>query len=220
MTCEEVDELLAAYSVAALSSEETEQVRAHLATCRRHDEALASLQAVAERLPLAAAEREPPPELRSRLLEAFDVGAARPRAGLRWAARPRAGLAYLAAAAVLVLAVGGLATWNVILQSNGGGEATVSAELVSESGRGRIVYLENSNIAVLDLDLPEPPAGRTYQAWGIYENGPVSLGLVPSQGVVAVSAELSDASAVAISEEPEGGSLQPTTEPLAVAELE
>lgn len=65
----------------------------------------------------------------------------------------------------------------------------------------------------------EPPAGRAYQAWGIFEDGPLSLGVVWATGAIAFRADLTDASAVAITEEPAGGSPQPTSDPLVVAEL-
>ena len=230
MICDEANELLAAYSLSALPPEELAAVRRHLATCQRHDEALAELQAVAERLPLSAEEREPPPQLRARILEAFDAEAAarspaRPaavRAGVapgRRLMRERPAFAYLVAAALLV-AVVGVATWNVVLQVGGDEESAVVASFVGESGQGQLVYLQDDRIAFINLELPEPPAGRVYQAWGIYQGGAVSLGLLPSQGVAAFSADLSEASAVAVSEEPEGGSAQPTTEPLLVAELD
>lgn len=227
MSCEEVDDLLAAYSLSALSAEETRDVHQHLVGCRRHDEALAELRAVGERLPLAAEEREPPPQLRTRLLHAFDAEVARrsaPRAGVvtplrRWLPGTRPAFAYLAAAAVLVLTVIGLSAWNLTLQLDDEGDATFAVQLTGAAGTGELVYFEEDKVGLLKLELPEPPSARVYQAWGIYESGPVSLGLVPSKGVAAFDADLSDASAVAITEEPEGGSEQPTTQPLVLAEL-
>ena len=228
MSCEEANELLASYALSALESDEVAAVQQHLAGCRRHDEALADLQAVVERLPLAVEEREPPPELRARLLQAFDAEvatsqASRPPTARQsapprrlWALKPSFG--YLAAAA-LALVVLGLSAWNVALQLSGDGDATMVTQFVGAAGGGQVLYLEDDRIVVLTIELPEPPVGRVYQAWGIYESGPVSLGLVPSQGVTAIRANLADASAIAISEEPTGGSLQPTTDPLVVAQF-
>ena len=228
MNCEAIDEALGAYALDALSTDETLEVRAHLETCRRHDEALAGLRDVATRLPSAAAEREPPRALRGRLLDAFDAEVAAQdaprrietaRAGVRWSL-PRPSFVY-AAAAALVLAVAGLLSWNLALQFGGDGapQATVTIDFSGAAGSGRVVYVPEEHAGIMEVDLQEPPEGRTYQAWAVYEGGPVSLGTMPWQGVAAFQADLSDASAVAISEEPVGGSEQPTSDPLVVAEL-
>ncbi len=228
MNCEQFDELLAAYALSALSPDEAEQARSHLVECRRHDQTLAELRAVADRLPLVADEREPPAELRSRLLAAFDAATGRgataavtPRAPSvsvrpRWMARPM--FAYLAAAA-LFLAVVGLLAWNLTLQLGGSSQPTLSATLVGAAGKGELVYSRADQVGVLNLDLPALPPGRAYQAWRIDASGPVSLGLVSDKGVVGFRADLSRAAAVAVTEEPAGGSDQPTTSPLLIAEL-
>ena len=228
MNCEETNELLASYALSALESDEVAAEQQHLAGCRRHDEALAELQAVVERLPLAVEEREPPRELRARLLQAFDAEVATSQGSQPTTARQttpsqrlhalRPSFGYLAAAA-LALVIFGLTAWNIALQFGDGGDATMVTQLVGAAGGGQVLYLEDDRIVVLAIELPQPPVGRAYQAWGIYESGPVSLGLVPSEGVTAFRADLSDARAIAISEEPDGGSLQPTTEPLVVAQL-
>lgn len=55
------------------------------------------------------------------------------------------------------------------------------------------------------------PAGRTYQAWKIEGGKPVSLGLFKDQGYLA---SLPAGTVFAVTVEPAGGSLQPTTTPL------
>ena len=226
MNCEQFDELLAAYALSALSPGESEQASSHLADCRRHDEALADSQAVAQRLALAAEEREPSPELRARLLAVFDVEAGKatpavitPRsAWTRPVLMARPIFAYLAAA-VLFLAVVGLLTWNLTLQLGGNSKATLSATLVGKTGKGELLYSRADQVGVLRLDLPALPPGQVYQAWRIDVNGPISLGLVSDNGVVGFRADLSQASAVAVTEEPAGGSNQPTSDPSLVAQL-
>lgn len=81
---------------------------------------------------------------------------------------------------------------------------------------------ERALLVVAASNLPEPEAGRTYQLWGIggAEN-PVGLGtfrtdasgtaLVTLSGVPAGAFEVS-----AVTEEPDGGSPQPTTTPFLV----
>jgi len=66
-------------------------------------------------------------------------------------------------------------------------------------------------VAVFDFALPPLPANQTYQAWQIAGGTPVSLGLMSGNaGIAAFEVDLSNASAVAISVEPAGGSTQPT----------
>jgi len=225
MSCEELDELLAAYALDAVDAGERAAIEAHLAGCRRHDVALAELHSTAGSLPLAAGEGNPPPRLRARLLDAFDAGLAvqRPpvslevRARGRWPLVLRPAFAYTAAA-LLLLAVAGLVAWNIALQA-GGDEQAREYALAGTTGSGEVLYLPDREVAVIELDLPEPPEGRAYQAWVLHGDRPSSLGLVAPRGHTAIEADLSDADAVAISEEPGGGSAQPTTEPLLQANL-
>jgi anti-sigma-K factor RskA len=225
MNCDETSELLAAYALDALSPDEASAVERHLEGCRRHDAELRELREGVAAIALAAAGREPPPELRARLLAAFEAEAVAAPVPLRPAERmriwrPTTTFAY-AAAAVLIVALAGLLAWNIVLQTggDGGGERLVRV-FSGEAGQGRLVYVEDERAGLLELDLEAQPAERTYQAWAIYGESPVSLGLVPSEGVAAFRADLGGASAVAISVEPAGGSAQPTSDPVLVAALE
>jgi anti-sigma-K factor RskA len=224
MNCDVTNEALEAYAVDALPADELAAVEQHLMTCRRHDEALAELRATAAMLAESLGEMEPPGGLRSRMLLALDAEVASRQRPLRqrrplefpppWRPAP------YAIAAALVLLIGGLIAWNLALQFGGddGAPATVSAQLEGE-GSGTVFYLAGRGIAILDVQLPAIAPQRAYQAWGIVEGSPISLGLVAADGITALNADLSAASAVAITEEPAGGSDQPTSEPLAVAQL-
>jgi anti-sigma-K factor RskA len=229
MNCEEINELLAAYAVDALDGNEARDVRDHLSTCRKHDAALADFESVVSSLPVSVEEREPAPELRARLLGAFDDEVAGQRAPARdreparvvpFARRPA--FAWLAAAA-LFLAVVGLTTWNVVLQTNDNGSDegwTVSAQLAGSGVSGHFWYLDRQQLAVVKMDeMPPLESGRVYQAWGIYDGQPVSLGVMPHETTVAMKADLGGASTFAITEEPTGGSEQPTSDPIATADI-
>ncbi len=72
LSCGEIDELLAAFATDALEEDDLHAVTAHLAECRNHDEALASLRATFEQLGGAVLSVEPPAGLKTSLLEAFD----------------------------------------------------------------------------------------------------------------------------------------------------
>jgi anti-sigma-K factor RskA len=80
---------------------------------------------------------------------------------------------------------------------------------------GQVVYLPQQNTAFLSIDnLPPPPAGRAYQVWYIQTGqAPVDAGLLPtepSQIATRLQVDLSRYQAIAVSQEPRGGSRQPT----------
>ncbi len=225
MTCEELDELLAAFALSALGSEESDVVRKHLASCRRHDKGLAANLQVVDRLPMLADEREPSPLLRVRVLDAIAAGGRAPTAPSKVAYKaPRIArrqfVPYLVAAA-LFLGLMGMLGWNLVLQlGRGTNSQTMTATLTGSGGSGELVYSSDHHLGVLRLELPALPAGRAYQAWQIHSTGPVSLGLVSAGEPSAFVADLSNASAVAVTEEPAGGSRQPTSDPVLIAQIQ
>jgi len=87
----------------------------------------------------------------------------------------------------------------------------------------RLVWNRDRNLLLVAAqNLPPLPEGRTFQLWGIRgDDAPVSLGTFETgpQGdaLVTLSADLADDYDVsAITEEPAGGSPQPTTTPFLV----
>ena len=226
MNCEELNELLAAYAVDALDGAEERAVRDHIATCRKHDEALAELQSVVSSLPAAAEQQAPAAHLRSRLLRAFDIEAAAQRSEpqrerariLPFVRRPA--FAWLSAAA-LFLAIAGLTTWNIVLQTSSDDEGwTVSASLTGAGVDGHFWYMPEKQMAVVMMDqMPALESGRAFQAWAVYDGNAVSLGVMPHESMVAMHANLAGANMFAITEEPVNGSQQPTSPILATAKL-
>ena len=61
-------------------------------------------------------------------------------------------------------------------------------------------------------NLPPPPAGKTYQLWLITASAKISAGTFTSEGSgrVVVPREAGEVVAAAVTDEPEGGSPQPT----------
>ena len=231
--CTEVDDLLAGFAADALDEEERCAVATHLAECRNHDPELSSIRVDLERVAVAAGPVEPPAGLRASLLEAFDREVAGNAAAARPTPRPTplhrgrqpartrllslAGFGYAIAAALLVVAAG-LGAWGL---SRGGGDSGVVLASTTEGGHSlQVTYIKDEHLAVLDVDLPAPPEGRTYQAWQIVDGSPVSVGVLNTHsGQVAFSADLDGASAIALSVEPLGGSAAPTTTPILVTAL-
>jgi anti-sigma-K factor RskA len=94
------------------------------------------------------------------------------------------------------------------------GEAAPSLRLLWNAER-RVLLVAAS-------DLPAPAAGRTYQLWGIRgDDAPVSLGTFSTgpagTALVTLSPEMAPEFDVsAVTDEPDGGSSQPTTQPFLV----
>ncbi len=82
--------------------------------------------------------------------------------------------------------------------------------------------VERAILVVAAENLPPAPSGRTYQLWGIRgSDAPVSLGTFNTDAAGAALLTLSPAAVAdfdvaAITEEPAGGSPQPTTQPFLV----
>jgi len=96
------------------------------------------------------------------------------------------------------------------------GQQPPSARVYWNRNRGRVV------IAAFDLD--PAAAGRTYQLWGIADGTPVSLGLfnTTAGGTATVSLPIDPAlefQIAAVTEEPAGGSPQPTSAPFLVGTI-
>ncbi|HEY7270148.1 MAG TPA: anti-sigma factor, partial [Dehalococcoidia bacterium] len=131
------------------------------------------------------------------------------------ARRPQVGYALAAGLAVAVI---GLAAWNLALSSNSDSVTVTTTQQGSMTLK--VSYFHDQQVAVMDVTMPALPANQTYQAWMIDASGkPVSMGLMSNQGSFAFHTDLSDAKAIAISVEPQGGSPQPTTTPVLVQEL-
>jgi hypothetical protein len=71
LECWEIDELLGAFVLSAVSEQERSAADRHLAECGRHQSAIEELARSSSLLTLAARTREPRPELRSRILAAL-----------------------------------------------------------------------------------------------------------------------------------------------------
>jgi anti-sigma-K factor RskA len=90
------------------------------------------------------------------------------------------------------------------------------ARVVVASSRGEAVFLTDG--------MPETSPDETYELWLIDEEGPAPAGLfdVDDRGRATrvLTGDLAGAAAIAVTVEPEGGSPQPTSDPLMVVELD
>jgi len=217
MNCDEVEDLLGAYALDALPGDVWADVTSHLATCAKHPEA-AQLRAVAGALAFAAPEAQPSAALKTRLLDALREESAPPAATPR-----RIGvlcrlkqLVPYALAGALVIALIALVITNL------GGEDQPGRAAVSLSGEnhaGAVVYELEDGIIVLDAEGLKPlDTAQTYQLWSIASGKPSSLGLIGTApngaALVVVRADLNAIESLAVTIEPAGGSIAPTTDPV------
>lgn len=228
MNCREVDELLGAYALDALSEEEQREVAAHLGSCELHEEA-GELRSAVAALAYAADVESPPAEARSRFVEALEaeeepgpvappvrhipVGAAVPR---------RLALAPYALAAAFALISLGLLAWNVLLLSGDDDERPRIVLFTGEPATGAIVIEENR--ATLRLaGLERLGDDRDYQVWLIAGETPLSLGVTEASEDGSLSLDLGgdlpSEGTIAITIEPQGGSPLPTSDPILATEL-
>jgi anti-sigma-K factor RskA len=244
MNCDEAEELLGAYALDALPEGEMAAVRAHLASCREHAAKASELRSVAASLNATVEPVAPPDALRRRVVAGVAATAAaptrldrrrepsataRPAARIRW----RPAYAFGAIAAVLVMAVAGLAAWNVSLRSELDDRVSPESVIVwplqdasdPAASSGYVVYYsEDDRVTVVGEGLPQPESGKTYQLWAVSDVGrPTSIGLmdvdVRGRAIATAPFRVDGALNLAITIEPAGGSPQPTSDPIFVAQV-
>lgn len=142
---------------------------------------------------------------------------------------------WLAAAAAAVIAVGGVVVtqWD---QDDPGSNVAVQEVLEAEDAQRSTETVNGSTVHVVHSqelgrtvlvaeEMPQPPQGQDYQLWFVHEDGTaVSAGLMPRDGddrsEVVLEGDPAGAVAVGVTVEPEGGSEQPTSEPIVAIPLE
>ncbi|HXA43685.1 MAG TPA: anti-sigma factor [Candidatus Solibacter sp.] len=239
----ETQELLAPYALGAVSTAEADQVREHLPGCEICRMDLARLSEVVSALPLAVDEAQPRARLKQQILgiaRGDAAAAARfgeadlpinpgpaihlpgERSARFWRSVPRWG-PVAAAAAIAAL----LLTWNLQLQTQVNNSRDLAARSVatapmkSRSGGdvGQITYLAQQHVALVSLrGMVAPAGGRTYEVWIVDAHGratPAGIFLPDGDGskLLVLTQDIGRKS-IAVSEEPAGGSAQPTSLPI------
>ncbi|MEK2491574.1 anti-sigma factor [Kitasatospora purpeofusca] len=98
---------------------------------------------------------------------------------------------------------------------------TAAATEPGTAGTGTVVWSASRNQAgFLAAGLPDPAPGRVYELWLDHNGTPTPAGLLPDgNGALVLSAPLDGARAVGVTDEPAGGSAQPTTQPVMALRL-
>lgn len=231
--------LVGAYAVDAVDESERALFERHLAICPDCQDEVATLREAASVLAATSA-TTPPAGLRRDVLS--QIGNIRPlpplpvqpvqvvddappvdelaarRGRRRWAT-----IASAAAAVLLAVGLGVAQPWAAedlspsqqVLQADDARSTSVD---LGKDVSATVVHSDSVNSAVIQTEnMPPPEDGSVYQLW--FERGGdyVSAGLMPvaEDQTVRLDGEARGADGVGITVEPEGGSEQPTSEPIA-----
>ncbi|MGQ0465487.1 MAG: anti-sigma factor [Sporichthyaceae bacterium] len=227
----EIHLLAGAYAAGALEAGEREEFTEHLASCNHCTVEVRELLETTALLGIAAA-APAPPAMRAAVLA--EIAHTRQLAPVVVALGERAGRrtllrrATMTAAACLAVFSIGLGAYAIQLADENGDLKSANSELhdvltapdartFTAAGAGATaaaaVSKANNRIEFLSRGLPTR-SGRTYQLWLVGTDGPRSAGVfTPSNGKhdpVLIEGP-GDASTLALTDEPKGGSMQPTT---------
>jgi anti-sigma-K factor RskA len=239
MNHERFDELKDAYALGALPDQERRELEEYLTAHPERQAEIDELGNVASLLALSPPEQEPPLELRRSIMDVVEAEAQRPPARTRsWLAGVKELLSVrnlaLGAAALLVI---GLFSWNMLLQGQvkdlQGQVASLQdsqqSRMVALAGTGaaqraeaEVILLKDHKAVLMAEDMPRVPENKTYQIWVIEDDVPQPSGLFEADGdtvAAVVEKPLDEDDVIAITIEPNGGSQQPTTDPMLTAKL-
>lgn len=244
MTDHQWTELAAPYALGALDAEERARFEAHLATCAECRGEVQSLREVAALLAESAPAATTPATLRERVLKEArhvrPIGARRAARG-PWLAAAACvvlalgmGYAYRRERAELKQTMASLAASRDTIARQDSLIATIfSPDVVTaalaatgQAPSARVYWNPPRHRVVMAVfNLPPAPQGRTYQLWAIpHGKNPVSLGVfnTATDGRLTAAMDVPIGltfEVTAVTEEPAGGSPQPTQTPFLVGKV-
>jgi anti-sigma-K factor RskA len=195
VTHDEIGELLGAYALEALSPEERAEIVAHVRVCPVCAAEAIELMSVHDQLALAAIERDPPPALRTRLMNLVELdrnqwlleqARSSPEQSRRttstawWKRIPMlaygAGAAILVAVAVLVVVFANRSHVTVHI-FHGSAVAQVVKGIDLQGAAGTVGVRSDHTTDVTFSNLPALPPKLAYELWLIPAKGnPVAVG--------------------------------------------
>jgi anti-sigma-K factor RskA len=225
----DIHHLTGAYALDAVDDIERARFEQHLAECEDCRTEVASLREAASLLSETTL-ATPPPALRESVLAGISQVRPLPPIVHRTPVVQRRWFPLLVAAAVVAILGVGAALWQPWAPSQD--SSLTAAEQVLEAGDARSVAVdlgdagsatvtrsESLGKAVITTDDMAPaPSGKVFELWLQVDGEMVPAGLMPpgEDNQVVLEGDATTATAVGITVEPEGGSDQPTTEPIAL----
>ncbi len=206
-----------------LATDDAHWLTDHLSSCAECRAYAAEMGAIAGALARSVDSQPTPPELRARIVAA---AASRPVLVTRrrwgtWALGSAAAAALVACAIDSVVLRGQLAETQQELAIEQRAAAAVLqgqrfVRLAPVSGNGpSALWVQPATGApyLVAPDLPHPPSDRTYQLWYIVGSNAVPAGTFLPDGILVPPILPPDASLIAVTDEPRGGSAKPTSAP-------
>lgn len=225
----DIHHLTGAYALDAVDDIERARFEQHLAECEDCRLEVASLREAAGLLSETTAVT-PPPALRESVLAGISQVRPLPPIVHRTPVVQRRWFPLLVAAAVVAILGVGAALWQPWAPSQD--SSLTAAEQVLEAGDARSVAVdlgdagsatvtrsESLGKAVITTDDMAPaPSGKVFELWLQVDGEMVPAGLMPpgEDTQMVLEGDATTATAVGITVEPEGGSDQPTTDPIAL----
>jgi len=238
MSEQDVHKLTGAYAVDALDELERARFEQHLSGCEDCRAEVAELLETAALLAETTA-TPPPASLRESVLAGISQVRPLPPELPRPAETSRRRTAWIpllvAAALALVVGVGAMIAQPWADDDSGGGTLTAAEQVMraddaqkvfvdlGEAGRATVVRSKSVDRAVIVTeDMVAAPSGKAYELWfQTPTEDMVPAGMMPegSDQTMLLEGSAADAIAVGITVEPEGGSPEPTSEPIALFDL-
>ena len=216
---------LAAYMLGALQPGEAATVERHLAECERCREEMRWLTPAVQSLPEAVERQQPPRRLRESLMAEVRADARRAQgegAGERRSRLPDwlrgRSLRFATGFAVVALVVAAVAGYEI--GKGGSGEGGGASTLYSRQAGGITVKMvrEGRGGTLKLAHVHQPAPGKVLEAWVRREGEvePVRALFVPDRAGRASTtiADMHGVDTVMVTEEPQGGSEEPTSPPI------
>ncbi|WP_354698256.1 hypothetical protein DSM112329_03923 [Paraconexibacter sp. AEG42_29] len=235
-----------AYLLSALPPEDHASFIAHLRSCDCCQREVEDLQLVVDTLPMAAPQFAPPAALKDRIMRVVDAEAellraagpeadrvpvraeaARERRLWRWGSGLSVRPALAGGIASVLLAVG--VAGGVVFSDSDGGSAgrTLAAQVPGSPGATVKVSLKNDRATLHVANLPSAPAGQVYQVWFTRKGSTTpepthtlfSVRKNDGRSTVPIEESVEGVGQILVTAEPDGGSEQPSADPVISAQL-
>ncbi len=226
----DIHALSGAYAIAALEEHERALFERHLADCANCRDEVDSLREAATSLSETTM-ATPPPALRADVLAAITtVRPLPPLPAQQSGGHPSRRFRGLLVAAAAAVAIG---TGLTVTQPWSDDTVDTVAQVIAaadvdkasaEVGDGTLTVYRSESIGKAVLvsdDLPAAAEGRVYELWLQVDGAMVPAGLLDGSGdsKLLLAGDASRATAAGVTVEPDGGSPQPTTTPIALFDL-